>query len=145
MGEKPNGAGGSRSRRVMESRARAQRERAAMAADFRVRLTRELVSDGSIAQEVLIQSAASAATEIFVLSAKFLRCAATAAELDRLGRARSELNRTLRLLGVAPRSAAEPNTGPKLETWLIDWRTRQKPQDEAVTTDFEASGEESEP
>jgi hypothetical protein len=92
---------GSRSTRVMERRVRAQRERAAMAEDFRERLTQELVLDGSIAQEMLIRSAASAATEISVLSAKFLRCSATASELDRLGRARSELNRTLRMLSAA--------------------------------------------
>jgi hypothetical protein len=108
-----------RSARVMESRARAQRERAAMALDFCDRLTREVASDGTIAQQMLIQSAASAATEVAVLSGKFLRCAASAAELDRLGRARSELNRTLRLLGIAPRRAGESDTAPKLAEWLV--------------------------
>jgi hypothetical protein len=120
-----NAEGKSRSARVVESRARAQRERAAMAANFQARLRAELVPDGSITQEMLILSASSAATEISVLSRKFLQCCATTPELARLGKARGELSRTLRLLGVAPKGESEPNAGPKLDDWLKDWREKQ--------------------
>jgi hypothetical protein len=141
----PNGEAGSRSKRVMASRALAMAERAAMARDFRERLTRELALDGSAAQEALLDAAVSARVEIAVIAGRFLRCCATSDEMDRLQRARGELNRTLRMLGVAPRSGAEPDNAPKLETWVADWRSRQKPQDGAVSADFDASGEEPEP
>lgn len=144
-GKTTNGADRSRSARVTASRALAMAERAAMARGFRERLTREIASDGTIAQEMLIQSAASAATEVSVLTTRFLACSATATQLDRLGRARSELSRTLRLLGIAPKSAGELTGAADLKTWLERRRQRKKVPDGQISADLGAAGEEVEP
>ena len=133
----------SRSARVMESRARAQRERAAMAADFRERLKKELAIDGSASQQALIDAAVSAHVEIAVVAGRFLRCCATSDELERCSLARAQLSRVLRQLNAAPKSESEASTGPSLESWLQDWRTRQKPQDGPIPRDSGPSGGQS--
>lgn len=106
-----------RSARVRESRARAERERAAMAADFRSRLTGELVIDGSAAQEWLILSAVSAAVEITVLNQRFIRCYAGPAAMGRLSNARAQLSRTLRMLGVTAKPK-DARSGSALADYL---------------------------
>lgn len=107
-----------RSTRVMANRARAQQERADMARDFRERLTREVVVDGSAAQSALIDAAVSAYVEIAVVSARFLRCSATADQMRCLSLARGALTRALRLLGAVPRrqvGSDAPPAGASLE------------------------------
>jgi DNA-binding transcriptional MocR family regulator len=96
----------------MRNREAAQSHREAMAAEYRAGLERELTLDGSFSQSRLIDAAVSNAVEVSVLSAKFIRCSATSAELERLGRARSELGRTLRQLGVAPKTAPDDEDTP---------------------------------
>jgi hypothetical protein len=88
-----------------------------MAADFRARLTKELAINGSASQQGLIDCATSAHVEIAVVTGRFLRCCATADEMDRLQQARNAFNRALRLLGVAPRAAAD-GTDQTLEEYV---------------------------
>ena len=95
-----SGSSPDRIARITAAHARAQRERADMARDFRERLTHELAINGSASQAALVDAAVSAHLEIAVISAKFLRCCATCAEMERLQAARGQLQRTLRALGL---------------------------------------------
>lgn len=134
-----------RSRRVMESRARAQEERAAMAADFRARLTRELTMDGSMAQEALVLSATSTFVEVSVISQRFVRCYANSAELERLHRARMQLSKVLAQLGLTRESEPEPPDEPKVNEWLKGWKTRRKANGRPNAPQSRPSDEPSEP
>lgn len=125
----------SRSARVMESRRIAQRERAALEREYRERLTQEVAIDGTFYQAMLIDAAVSCALDISIITRRFLQCCATSGELERCSKARAQLSRLLGQLNVAPKSESEPATGPSLESWLEDWRTKQKPQDGPIPPD----------
>jgi len=85
---------------LMARRARVVKDRQALVAHFREWLERSLTVDGSFEQSQLITVAVSASLEISVLSERFEHCRAKSHERDRLGRARSELVRALRALGL---------------------------------------------
>jgi hypothetical protein len=104
--------------RVRESRARAQRERAAMAEDFRERLTAELAIDGSASQELLIDAAVSLRVELSVVFTRFLGCCATSTELDRLQQSRNQLNRILAALGITPKPPKDARSSSALTDYL---------------------------
>jgi hypothetical protein len=111
-----------RSANVM-SNAKATRERRArLAATFRARLAAELGPDGSsVGRDALIEAAASAFVEVAELSARFLQGRASDAAMGRLGLARGQLTRTLRLLQVIERDSASEGEGPNdVETEDLD-------------------------
>lgn len=85
---------------VTKWRAKAERQRKAIEADLRSRLTREVTLDGSLAQSLLLEVAISSALEIAVLSQRFVRCFATPTEMERLAEARAQLLKTLARLRV---------------------------------------------
>lgn len=136
----------SRSARVMESRRIAQRERSAVAANFREQLTRELTIDGSFSQARLIDIAISCSVEISTISARFVRCIATSDEMTRLQAARLQLVRTLRALGLAKGSAEAPEEPPgaALRQWAEERRAREEAAARAKDGPSEAQSDASE-
>jgi hypothetical protein len=116
-----------RSASVMESAAAACRRREDLHRNFIAKLEAELGASQSVLRLALIESAASAYLEVVELSSRFRRCRSSQAEQDRLSTARSQLNRTLRLLGVA----AKPSDAPAAasEASLADWTARQLADD----------------
>ena len=91
-----------------------QARRRKLADDFRARLLAEIGPGKSIAREALIDTAVSAYVEIVEISARFIHCRASGEAMSRLSIARGQLQRTLRMLGVAPHNAGDdPDTPPR--------------------------------
>src|SRR6266581_8672741 len=77
-----------------------ERRRRALADEFRASLLAEIGPVGySVIRRALVENAVSAYVEVSELSARFQRGRATESALTRLGLARGQLTRALRLLG----------------------------------------------
>jgi hypothetical protein len=133
--KKTNGAAGSRSTAVTGNNLAAQERRVRLAADFRARLVADLAPDGSAARDALVDTAVSCYVEVAELTSRFLRARARGSDMERCSKARAQLSRVLGQLNVAPKSEIEPNAGPSLESWLQNWRTKQKPHDGPIPPD----------
>jgi hypothetical protein len=92
--------------RAKNGRRKALRQRKAIEADLRSRLTREITLDGTIAQSLLLDIAVSAALEISILNQRLVQCYATQGELERLADARAQLLKTLTRLRIPKRQDA---------------------------------------
>jgi len=92
--------------RAKNGRRKALRQRKAIEADVRSRLTREITLDGTIAQSLLLDIAVSAALEIAILNQRLIQCYARPAELERLSDARAQLLKTLTRLRIPKRQDA---------------------------------------
>ena len=111
--------------RVMESRRAAMAERAALDEEFMARVTKELSLDDSATTQSILRSAASAHVEVSVLTAKFLRCCATTAEMERLAAARGQLLRALRALGATPKGPPGDDDVPTVREYIA---SRARPE-----------------
>jgi len=131
--------GRARSRAVMANAARTREERERTAADFRVRLMGDLgITDATAVQDALLTSAVSAFTEICAVSASFRRCHASPKQMARLGRVRSELRRTLRLLGVRTHPGDAPDPMAALRAVEAEIIAARKPAAESEAGDVAA-------
>jgi hypothetical protein len=118
---------------VSRNNAATRERRALLEADFRTRLDAELPGPSSAVRDALVASAASAFVEITETTARYLRCRAGAEQMERLSTVRSELNRTLRLLGVTPKPQSDTTDQPPggaLQRYLVS----KAAQEAAVTT-----------
>ena len=104
-----------RSQRVGRNNAETCERRERLAAEFTERLNAELGPSGASAmRDALVAAATSAYLEIVEGTSRFQRCRASAAQMERLSAVRSQLNRTLRLLGVKPRAANDTTNAPTI-------------------------------
>jgi hypothetical protein len=91
--------------------------RATLAETFRAKIIEELGSgNDSVVRIALIESAVSAYLEITEISASYRRGKANQSALTRLGLARGQLARTLRMLGLGEPDTDEPTSAPTLES-----------------------------